>query len=380
MLKRAVVFLVAGVLAFAFAGCSSSGSSTAAPADQPQLESLAISQGKNMVSDGEYLYFTDGGDTIYRSDLDMESVVVLDQPDDGRVFALCLADGKLYYSAEAREEDAQGNGHHGNQIRCVETDGKNSKTIIHTSSAVSNIGVWQDMLVYVDKGALKFVEPDSGIEKTCAFNNMEIVYAQPADEGIYFTARETDGDAAKLCLFGGNMTKPDTTELIEIGHPGTFALCGSDIYFLADSDESTPSWTYYELAKLDAQGNVTLTGVTGVFGNSSMYQYAPARLCAYGDFIFYSNDELDKDTHTWKWVPYCYNTVTGQETVLEGDAREKTSTQVSDVVEGYVFLRSVSTGAGTDWVQSLLDPGSLVDLPTIVENAEKSSAAKGKAS
>lgn len=380
MFKRVAAFLAAAVLAFAIVGCSSPGSSGSSPAGAAQLEMLAISQGHNMVSDGEYFYFTDGGDTLYRADLNMGSVNVVEQVHDGRVFALCVAGDTLYYSAEACEEDGQGNGYHRKVIRRVGTDGKNPETLAYTSSAVKNVAMWQDMLVYTDKGEMKFIDPKSKVENTCAFNGKEIVYAQPTDEGVYFTMAEKSGDARKLCLFKGSMTKPDVTELADIGLCGTFALCGSDIYYLVESEDTGPGSDYYAIMKLDAQGNVTETGVTGIFSESSMYTDAPARLCGYGDFLFYSKNEIDDKKHTWEWQPYCYNTVTGQETVLEGYVRGKTNTQVSDVSEGYVFLRSVSTGVGKDWVQSLTDPDNRVELPAIIENAEQLGASKASGS
>lgn len=376
MFKRVALFAAIAVLVFAIAGCSSSGGSSAATAGQPQYEMLSNSSGKSMVSDGERIYFTDGEDTIYRADLDMSSVVVFEQVDQGRVFAMCLADETLYYSAEAREEDELGNGHHRNVIRSIGIDGKGSKTIAHPSSIVTNIGVWQDMLVYVDKDGMKFLDPKSNIENVCAFNGKDIVYAQPSEEGVYFTTTDASGDVKKLCLFKGDMTRPDTTELADIGYCGTFALCGSDIYYLVLSEKSGPGDTYYDLVKLDAQGNVTPTGVTGIFGKSSMYTDAPARLCAYGDRIFYSKDEIDDKKHTWELFPYCFNTVTVQEKVLDGYTKGNINVQVSDVSEGFVFLRSASTGAGKDWVLSLADPNSLVELPSIVENAEQLGASK----
>ncbi len=391
-MKRALLVLIGATVALCLFGCGPQNAQPAAdsqdPAEQstatdaneaeeaqeaasaPEFEVIESNSGKNMVSDGEHLFFCDHED-LYRSNLDLSEVVLLD--DNCYPESLCLADGQLYYSTSNSCSGDLGIDGPAFEIRCIGTDGQDMHIATTSEHNLSSLSMWQGKLVFSDRYTVKIAEPELGgevIEVALNDSYDTCIYCTvPCEDGIYFTAT-TDAlnsdPTLYFCQLDGS--EPSISKVADVGCCATFAVVDDDVYFLQESESSDDSddSSGVRLVKLDAQGNIEDCGISGVlWGNDS------PRLYAYGDYIFYSKYEPPVAGEQDAYIPYCYNTVTGQEAKVPGFDDPTNYTMLYDVAGGCAFIRDVSAGWGTkNQFLSLTNPNGCIPLETVVEGAD----------
>ncbi|MBO4365620.1 MAG: DUF5050 domain-containing protein, partial [Eggerthellaceae bacterium] len=334
----------------------------------PQFDVLPVEAGRCMVSDGEYLYFI--GDTkLYRTNLDLTDVMVLDDMGDYRADSLCLADGKVYYATNKNSGSEMGLERPAFEIRCIDTDGQSMEVVNTSENEVYSLSMWNGELVFGDYDTLKIVEPTSDSTwNELTLDDKYPHYVLANNDGIYFTAGETNYENLELYVYREEGSDRSAPKLADMSCVDAFAVAGKDVYFLAESKEESDFNTMYDLMKVDAQGTVSACGVSGDFSEGDL-----VRLCPYGDYIFYNKFETPDDDSYGAYIPYCYNTVTGEESALPGYDDANSYTVLCDVAGGYAFFKDVSVGAADNHVfLSLTDPTVCKSFESVVANADES--------
>ena len=339
-------------------------------ASTPQFEVLPSEAGRCMVSDDQYLYFI--GDTkLYRANLDLSNVVVLDDLDSYHAVSLCLADGKIYYATDKNSGSEMDLERPAFEIRCIDTDGQNMEVVNTSENLVYSLSMCNGSLVFGDYDVLKIVEPtlDSTWDEI-KFEDRYPYYVLTVDDAIYLITAETNYNNPELYVYRQNESEPSMPKLADVDCCDAFAVSGEDVYYLVKSKEKAEDSfdVNYDLMKVDAQGNVSACGVSGVFAEDGF-----VRLCPYGDYIIYSKFERSDDDPSGKYVPYCYNTISGEEAIIPGYDDANNYTMISDVAGGYAFIKDVSVGnAGNHVFLSLTDPTVCKTFESVVENADES--------
>ena len=296
-------------------------------ADAVDVESIPVAYGSVSASDGKYLYFAyrsnddEGG--LYRVDLGLKQAEMLDR---GKFSGLHLQDGMLYYVEGA------GIGSDKITYRLLDTQGLQSEEITEQSF----------------REAATATDPSEG-------------FTPPDDE--------------RYCAVVGDKT-------YYIKYLGKSAE--------NEESDSVPLFDY-ALYACDAAGTETPTGVEWKSRGT-----IEGVLCAYGDYVFYgrpwhpgsnNGDSEAKDgeepdyTKTREerpeYVPCCYNTKTGVETLLVRDRGINGGVHSVNAASGFLVTSTYEDDVcdGSSMIiESLSDPGLMRHAYELVDEATEAQA------
>ena len=150
------------------------------------------------------------------------------------------------------------------------------------------------------------------------------------------------------------------------------------IFIPEEDDASDEPRSHYELFSCEQWGEWTSTGI------SWDYRWAEeSMISAYGDYVFYARPCKMKEGVDWaeegedRYQPCCYNTVTGEETVLMRSSGFNCSVYAVNVTSDYLLVSDYDGPAcdGSSMkIEKLSDPSVVYDADELVRGAETADA------
>ena len=150
------------------------------------------------------------------------------------------------------------------------------------------------------------------------------------------------------------------------------------IFIPEEEDLSEDPKSHYELISCEKWGEWAPTGI------SWEYRLAEeSMISAYGDYLFYARPCEMKEGVDWaeegeeRYQPCCYNTVTGEETVLMRSCGLNCSVYAVNVTSDYLLVSYTDDPAGDGEslkIEKLSDPAVVFDVGELVRGAETADA------
>ena len=300
------------------AEASASASSTQVVDKFSNMPEVSAASGERLVSDGKYLYFTYNDNDnpenngIYRTTLSLGETILLDR---GECSYPCIVGGRLYYFRDGDDsgirfvdlETLEPGDAEGASASLAEDLARFSGGVQDADGNVAD-GEW---LAWLSFGDMR-IAPASGSDQQSIwerglFDYMAILHLRTGDSLIYLTYTPSDGGSDALIAVDPMNREAQDVATLPVDR--LFAVVGDTVYFVGvkKSGADAP----YELMRWTWDGQVEHTGVTGVFSSG---------LVPYGDYVFYTKEVQadDGEGGTGEFNrPFCYNTATGEEYMID---------------------------------------------------------------
>ncbi len=320
------------------------------------VPALATTHGYDMVSDGRYIYFaqhsfkrgyTSAGekDGLYRTDLSLGAPEMIDRD---YCMGLNLSDGLLTYFHEGDMKKGEVGFYQADPeelwtSRLYFKDAKWQSAFLldHEIAYLGYNRQYNTTLICVDL-------EDEDYTREVDIGEGEILEANITNGTVYFILRNNENGHRKICVLNTG-----TLEYKELDDTWQDVMAVKDgcVYYLGAPEganyEEGPDWDTttpegdrrdreYVLKKADADGHIEEPGLRGKIGD---------RLIAYGDYMVYTKymeDAPDDHGESIHGRPCLFNTVTGEEWMI--DRKEFTGKEIRlrDVSAGYLYLDEYS--------------------------------------
>ena len=310
---------------------------------EPAAETSAVSE-------------TDGEDEA-EGPLPEESVQTADHMDipvlDSPCGSLMASDGEyIYFSYRAIDEELGG-------LYRADPDFAHAEMIDRGSFAG----------LYLSDGYLYYNE-GRGYD----INNPEFRCLETASLSSWSISEEEYREAAAAVDHAGEFNVPEDARHAVVVNDKAYFI----IYIPEEEDVSDDPKSHYELFSCERWGEWVPTGI------SWEYRWnGEGLISAYGDCVFYSRPCAMKEGIDWaeegeeRYLPCCYNTVTGTETVLMRNRGFNCSVYVVNAASDYLLISSSNDSAcdgATAKLEKLSDPAVVYDAELLVKGAVSAEA------